>query len=286
VKRAFVKNWSRSKKRPFSKFEKNAEDPQVKARRNKSIGLLRSTATVVRLLVASQPSMCKKLAQKKSHIMEVQVNGGRAPEKVDFGLSLLETAITVDTVFKESEMVDCLGVSKGHGFEGVTHRWGTTKLPRKTHKGLRKVACIGAWHPARVGRTVGRAGQNGFHHRVELNKKIFRLGKSQEKDPANGKCTTDLTDKTITPLGGFVGYGTIKHDFLLLKGSVVGHRKRAITLRKPLHLTGSRAGSEKIELKLIDTTTKFGHGRFQTRDEKAKFVGPTKKSALRDAPAK
>lgn len=55
---------------------------------------------------------------------------------------------------------------------GVTSRWGVKKLPRKTHKGLRKVACIGAWHPSRVGYTIARAGQKGYHHRTELNKKV------------------------------------------------------------------------------------------------------------------
>lgn len=60
---------------------------------------------------------------------------------------------------------------------GVTSRWGTKKLPRKTHKGLRKVACIGAWHPSRVQFTVARAGQKGYHHRTERNKKIYRIGK-------------------------------------------------------------------------------------------------------------
>ena len=59
----------------------------------------------------------------------------------------------------------------------MTKRWGTTKLPRKTHKGLRKVACIGAWHPARVSVAVPRAGQHGNYHRTELNKKIYRVGK-------------------------------------------------------------------------------------------------------------
>jgi len=49
-------------------------------------------------------------------------------------------------------------------------------LPRKTHKGLRKVACIGAWHPSRVQFTVARAGQKGYHHRTEINKKIYRIG--------------------------------------------------------------------------------------------------------------
>lgn len=55
---------------------------------------------------------------------------------------------------------------------GVTSRWHTKKLPRKTHKGLRKVACIGAWHPARVGYTIARAGQKGYNHRTEMNKKV------------------------------------------------------------------------------------------------------------------
>lgn len=57
-------------------------------------------------------------------------------------------------------------------FLGVTSRWHTKKLPRKTHRGLRKVACIGAWHPARVAFSVARAGQKGYHHRTEINKKV------------------------------------------------------------------------------------------------------------------
>lgn len=60
-------------------------------------------------------------------------------------------------------------------FLGVTSRWHTKKLPRKTHRGLRKVACIGAWHPARVAFSVARAGQKGYHHRTELNKKVRPL---------------------------------------------------------------------------------------------------------------
>jgi large subunit ribosomal protein L3e len=56
-------------------------------------------------------------------------------------------------------MIDCIGVTKGKGFEGVITRWGVTRLPRKSHRGLRKVACIGSWHPARVGYSVGRPGQ-------------------------------------------------------------------------------------------------------------------------------
>ena len=88
---------------------------------------------------------------------------------------------------------------------GVTYRWGTKKLPRKTHKGLRKVACVGAWHPARIGFTVPRAGQCGYHHRVERNKKIYRIGRGiHTKDNKvvknNASTEYDLTEKTITPM--------------------------------------------------------------------------------------
>ena len=118
--------------------------------------------------------------------MEIQVNGGTIAEKVDFGFKLLEKAVPIDSVFSKDEMIDTIGVTKGHGYEGVVTRWGVTRLPRKTHRGLRKVACIGAWHPARVSYTVARAGQRGYHHRTEMNKKIYKIGKvGHIKHPLN-----------------------------------------------------------------------------------------------------
>jgi large subunit ribosomal protein L3e len=42
--------------------------------------------------------------------------------------------------------------------------------------------------------------------------------------------------------------------------------------------SAKRVALEKIELKFIDTSSKFGHGRFQTPADKAQFMGPTKKS--------
>lgn len=75
----------------------------------------------------------------------------------------------------QDECIDVLGASKGHGTEGVVTRWGVTRLPRKTHRGLRKVACIGAWHPARVSFSVARAGQHGYHHRTEVSLSLRML---------------------------------------------------------------------------------------------------------------
>ena len=81
--------------------------------------------------------------QKKAHIMEVQLNGGSISDKVDFARNHFEKEVPVTAVFAKDEMIDVIGVTKGHGFKGVTSRWHTKKLPRKTHKGLRKV-CINA----------------------------------------------------------------------------------------------------------------------------------------------
>jgi len=205
--------------------------------------------------------------------MEIQVNGGSVSDKVDFAVGLFEKQVPVSSIFEQNEMIDIIGITKGHGFEGTTARWGVTRLPRKSHKGLRKVACIGAWHPSRVAFTVPRAGQDGFHHRTEINKKIYRIAHAGK---TAGTTEFDLTEKNINPMGGFVRFGMVNEDFIMVKGATVGVKKRVLTLRKTLINQTSRTALEQINLKFIDTSSKFGHGRFQTSEEKAKFMGKMK----------
>lgn len=172
------------------------------------------------------------LSQKRAHLMEVQLNGGTISDKVDWAREKLEQAVPINTVFSQDEMIDVIGVTKGHGYKGkkilflkfwveawlnisrtwtqccllgVTSRWHTKKLPRKTHRGLRKVACIGAWHPARVAFSVARSGQKGYHHRTEINKKIYKIGQGYHtKDGKlmknNASTEYDLSNKSINPL--------------------------------------------------------------------------------------
>merc|ERR1712050_272179 len=92
-------------------------------------------------------------------------------------------------------------------------------------------------------------------------------------DPNHGMTEADLTEKGITPMGGFSHYGEVTQDWVMVRGGVMGPCKRIITLRKSLLPQVSRKATEKIELKFIDTASKFGHGRFQTIEEKAKFYG-------------
>merc|ERR1712241_472924 len=191
-----------------------------------------------------------------------------------------EKKVSVHDVFHENESIDTIGVTKGHGYKGVVNRWGITRLPRKTHRGLRKVACIGAWHPARVSYTVARVGQNGFHHRTEINKKIYMVGKGEvncAENEYNARTAIDLTNKHITPMGGFVRYGEVKQDFLMIKGSCPGLVKRPITLRRSLIPPTNSVAKEEVVLKWIDTSSKFGHGRFQTVAERKDYTGDLKR---------
>ena len=73
-------------------------------------------------------------------------------------------------------------------------------------------------------------------------------------------------------MGGFPHYGEVNNDYIMIKGCCMGPRKRVITLRKSLIPQSSRRAQEKVVLKFIDTSSKFGHGRFQTRAEKKAFL--------------
>lgn len=273
LKRRYYKNWYASKKKAFTKYAKKYDLDGAKPIEN-ALARLRKYCSVIRVICHTQMGTLK-LRQKKAHVMEIQVNGGATvADKVDYAKGLFEKEVPIDSVFSQDEMIDTIAVTKGKGFEGVVTRWGVTRLPRKTHKGLRKVACIGSWHPARVKYTVARAGQNGYHHRTERNKKVYKIGK--KGDDTSCMTEVDLTKKSITPMGGFPHYGEINEDWLMLKGCVPGVKKRVITLRKSLHPPQSRTAKETINLKFIDTSSKLGHGRFQTREEKEKFFGPTK----------
>jgi len=273
--RRFYKCWYKSKRKAFTQYHKlHYSEKNGNELIQREIARMKKYCSVIRAIVHTQIGLCH-LKQRKAHIMEIQINGGSVAEKVDFAYSFFEKNLSIDSVFNENELIDTIAATKGKGFEGVTTRWGTKRLPRKTHKGLRKVACIGAWHPSAIRWSVPRAGQNGYHHRTEINKKIFKIGKL-----GDAKTEFDLTKKDITPLGGFPSYGIVKQDYLMLKGTCPGVRKRAITLRKSLQKQNRRVCHEPANLKFIDTSSKYGHGRFQTIDEKRKFMGPLKHDVI------
>ena len=69
--------------------------------------------------------------------------------------------------------------------------------------------------------TVPRAGQTGFHQRVEYDKRIMIMS------------NTEKEEYKINPDGGFKHFGNVTGDFIIVKGSVRTYR-RLIKLRKQI----------------------------------------------------
>ena len=275
VIRRFYKNYYVSKKRAFQNYAKKyTEDKDSKKHPSRDINRIKKYCSVVRVLAATQIEKCK-FRQKKAHLMEIQVNGGSIEKKVDWASSKFENEVTVGEVFSNNEMIDTISITRGKGTQGVIKRFGVARLPRKTRRGLRKVACIGAWHPSAVKWTVARTGNLGYFHRTHINQKLYRVGQGAIRGVDNNASTeADAHVKNITPIGGFPHYGIVNEDFLLVKGGICGPRKRQITIRKTLLPQTSSFATLQLEVKFIDTSSKIGHGKFQTLDEKDKFMGP------------
>ncbi len=174
--------------------------------------------------------------RKKPDIIEIKISNGDSPnEAFNLAFKNLGKEIRVRDVFKLGELIDVVAITKGKGFQGPVKRFGITILSRKNSKARRVVACIGPWHPARVLYTVPRAGQMGFHQRTEYHKRIMQIGENGEE---------------INPKGGFIRYGLVKGDYIMILGSVPGPKKRLIQLRKTIRGTQKFIDSQ-IEITYI-----------------------------------
>lgn len=262
----------------FKAFTKYQKAENWKKNVSKGLSALRKKANVIRILAHPKMKDIPHVGKIKAPLVEIQVNGGEVSDKLAWAESHLEKEVRISDVFAEGQFLDVIGVTKGKGFEGVTTRFGCKKLPRKTHKGLRKVGCVGSWHPERVRWTIARAGQNGYHHRTEANKRILRVGKSALEVSDNATTEADVTQKNITPLGGFPHYGNVINDYVMVKGCTVGTKKRTLILRQALAAPTLNGEAAQVNIKFIDTSSKFGHGRFQTSLEKEKYFGKVKEA--------
>lgn len=171
----------------------------------------------IRLIVATQPRQVS-IAKKKPDIAEIEVGGGTVPQQFEYAKGLLGKTVTAEEVFKDGQYIDVAAVTTGKGFQGPVKRWGVSILQHKGRKTKRGVATLGPWNPHHVTYSVPRAGQMGYHQRIEFNKRILKIGKD---------------GKEVTVKGGFIRYGTIKGPYMILEGSVPGTEKRAIRLRCP-----------------------------------------------------
>merc|ERR1712212_1289646 len=121
VKRRFYKNWYASKKKAFTKASKKWESEDGKKSIDRDLELLKKHAVSVRAICHTQMQGLS-IRQKKAHLIEIQVNGGSIADKVEWCKDNFEKEVAVNTVFAKNEMIDCIGITKGRGYHGVSAR--------------------------------------------------------------------------------------------------------------------------------------------------------------------
>lgn len=170
----------------------------------------------VRILAYTQPTLVTGVPRKTPEIMELRIGGGDMAARVAFAKEKLGSEITVTDFAQVGGMIDVAAVTKGFGVQGAVPRWGVKLQSHKDSKNRRDASPLGPFQPRFIRSTVPMPGQTGYHNRTEYNKRVLKIG-------------TDGAE--ITPAGGFLHYGLVRNNYLLLHGSVPGPTKRLVRLR-------------------------------------------------------
>ena len=191
----------------------------------------------IRLVIYTQPKTTG-IGKKKPDLLELQVAGKSKEEKLKTAQELLQKDIKISEVFKEGQYLDVHGVTRGKGFQGTVKRFGVKIRQHKSEKVKRGVGNLGAWTPKKVSFRVPQPGKMGYHKRTEYNKWLIKVGNKPED---------------VNPKGGFLQYGLVKNEYVLIKGSIPGPAKRAIVLTEPLRTLKKQ---ETPEVTYISTESK------------------------------
>lgn len=167
----------------------------------------------IRVKVSTTPSE-SAVGKKKPEVLELGVSGS-IQDGITFALAKLGQEVKASEVLKAGQLVDSHGITIGKGFTGAVKRFGVKLTSHKSEKTRRHAGNVGAWTPSRVLTTIPLAGQHGFHERTEWNKWILKI--------------SDNVDE-INQAAGFKRYGNVKTEYLVMKGSIQGHKKRLVTL--------------------------------------------------------
>ena len=203
--------------------------------------LVNSDLCDVRLIVATQPAMVKSINSKTPEIMEVGLVGGDNNEKLMWAKERLGGTITASDVYDVGTEIDVIGVTKGKGWQGSIKRWGIKLLSHKNSKRRRQGGNMGDFGTGYVRKTIRQAGQTGYHQRTEMNKRILRISEPNESD--------------ITPEGGFLHYGEVSNDYMIIEGSLPGPAKRMLRFSDAIR---PRASKPDVDLTYVSTSSKQG----------------------------
>lgn len=184
----------------------------------------------IRLLVHTQPRE-SGLGKKKPEVFEIDISG-TLENRWKYAKEKLGKELDVSEVFAEGEYVDVKAVSKGKGFQGVVKRFGVRIRSRKNKEKRRHIGTMGPVTPGRVlPGVIPQAGQLGLQTRTEYNKRLIKIGNAG-----------------LEIKGGFVNYGEVKKNYVLIEGSLPGPKKRFILFRKSFRKTDVK---EPVEVKSV-----------------------------------
>jgi len=168
------------------------------------------------IIIQTQPHLIK--LKKTPEVLEIGL-GGSLDDKKAYAKEHFEKEVKILEVLKEGMLVDTNGITTGKGTQGSVKRHGVTIRQHKSEKTKRGSGTLAPECPKKVAWQVPQFGQMGYQTRVEFNKWVLKIGDNPE----------DINVK-----GGFKGYGVVHGDFLLIKGSIIGPKKRMIILRKAI----------------------------------------------------
>ncbi|MDD4331656.1 MAG: 50S ribosomal protein L3 [Methanosarcinaceae archaeon] len=197
----------------------------------------------IRAITYTLPKSLSGVPKKKPDLMETGISAPDVGAKFEYAKSILGTLVNVSDVFKNGVLVDTAAITTGKGTQGPVKRWGI-QLQKGKHSrqgSLRQVGTLGPFHPARVSWRVPQMGQMGYHQRTEFNKRILKIGSDGSE---------------VNPKGGFINYGFVHGDYVLIKGSVPGPSKRLIRLRDPIR--AKRDGFGEPQIQYISKESKQG----------------------------
>lgn len=165
----------------------------------------------IKILAYTQPRLIK--LKKMPDLFELAVNGSKE-EKIEFAKNILGKELRISDIFKEGQQIDIHSITKGKGTQGPVKRFGIHLRQHKSEKTKRGPGSLGGWKgQGKIMHRVAHAGKMGYHLRTEYNKWILKIGNNINE---------------INPKGGFIRYGLIRNDYVLVKGSIPGSVKRLI----------------------------------------------------------
>jgi large subunit ribosomal protein L3 len=165
------------------------------------------------LIVETQPKKTG-IGKKKPELFEMGVGGSSIEEKFNYVKENIGKELKVTDVFESGAVLDIKSITIGKGYQGPVKRFGVSIRGRKSEKTKRGPGSLGGW--IAQGHSMYRvafAGQMGYHRRTEYNKQILHISDKPEE---------------VNPAGGIVRYGTVRNQFILVKGSIGGPKKRLI----------------------------------------------------------